>query len=725
MKKFFGLLKKPQYMLVFAIILCVVGSFFAGLFNTSFYSVKVKRITFKADHGTLTGLLYMPKGAGPKDPRPVIITTHGYLNSKEMQDAPSIEMSRRGYIVLDLDMYDHGDARWDGKIKVGEQFSTFWIFSQFDAVKYIYGQDYVKKDDKGNAYVAVSGHSMGGFSSTIALYMDEMNALKTGHRMIFAGISVGSDFSYAGAVATQDQYQTAFGSRTVGMIAAHFDEFFFNKSDAEKTAEEKAAAGTVRYKDFAATISGKAFLGLKPTDAAGEAGKFYTVESGPVKVDGKDVRESQQGRRVIYTPYQTHPWNHFSIRTTGNLIDFYQMAFAGVTSPSQIKANLSPGNQTWWLKELFSFIALIGFFMLFVPLIALLLRLPVLRRAKVKEPGVVSEPKTTAQKVTFWASIVIGSLIPAYFYPALMDRAGEGMNILILLTKVLLIIILTAIITCWGIFLKKSSFTDVTARAAAGIRAVKVTIAGIVIAVVDCVLKYLLQNPGNFTKLGKTFNEPITNQISYWAVTTGLIALVIMLCFYYLIKKPAGSKFQNYGVSLDISAILSSLLIAVIVVVAGYALLWLTQSIFTTDYRLWTFAVKTFKFEHFITALRYMPILFVFYFINSVVINANTRFSNLKGGKGYLVAVIMNVGGLVLWLLYQYGSDFLTHAAAYPTVALNGIIMIAVVPCLAIAAVYAKKLFNRTGSVWIAAFLNAILFTMITVANTVMFWNFI
>ena len=42
--------------------------------------------------------------------RPTIITTHGYLNSAEMQDASAIEMSRRGYVVLALDMYDHGHS---------------------------------------------------------------------------------------------------------------------------------------------------------------------------------------------------------------------------------------------------------------------------------------------------------------------------------------------------------------------------------------------------------------------------------------------------------------------------------------------------------------------------------------------------------------------------------------------------------------------------------------
>src|SRR5690554_4913408 len=269
------LLKKPYGLLIAALVLIVLGSFLAGLFHTSFYAVKIQRIQFPTERGTLTGLLYMPKGAGPADPRPVIITTHGYLNTKEMQDAPAIEMSRRGYIVLALDMYDHGDSRWAGDIPPGGHFGTFWIHAQADAARYIYEQDYTKKDADGNAYVAVSGHSMGGFSSFIAMYMDEMAALQNGYRMIYTGISVGSDFSYAAAVASQEQFMAAFGSRTVGMIAAHYDEFFFNKSAAEKTEAEKAVVGTVVYKDFPATISGKAFLGLEPTATPGEAGRFY------------------------------------------------------------------------------------------------------------------------------------------------------------------------------------------------------------------------------------------------------------------------------------------------------------------------------------------------------------------------------------------------------------------------------------------------------------------
>ena len=85
----------------------------------------------------------------------------------------------------------------------------------------------------------------------------------------------------------------------------------------------------------------------------------------------------------------------------------------------------------------------------------------------------------------------------------------------------------------------------------------------------------------------------------------------------------------------------------------------------------------------------------------------------------------INTGGLILWLALQYGLDFTRGVALYPGQALNGILLFATVPCLGIAAVFAKKLFEKTNNVWLAAFVNTFLFTMITTANTALFWNMV
>jgi hypothetical protein len=231
----------------------------------------------------------------------------------------------------------------------------------------------------------------------------------------------------------------------------------------------------------------------------------------------------------------------------------------------------------------------------------------------------------------------------------------------------------------------------------------------------------VFENAADILPLGSIFNEPTTNQIAYWAIVSALIMVFLMLSFHYFSNKGAGTTFRHYGISLNASAIVSSLCAAVAAVVIGYLVLFALQAVFGTDFRLWVLAVRTFQPEHVATALRYLPFFLFYYFVTAVGLNANTR--GRRGG--YLLSILLNVGGLVLWLIVQYGKDFMTGVALYPGQALNGILLFSLVPSLAVAAVYARKLFEKTNNVWLASFLNALLFTMITVANTAMFWNLV
>ena len=67
----------------------------------------------------------------------------------------------------------------------------------------------------------------------------------------------------------------------------------------------------------------------------------------------------------------------------------------------------------------------------------------------------------------------------------------------------------------------------------------------------------------------------------------------------------------------------------------------------------------------------------------------------------------------------------MTGEAVFPSQTLNGILLFTLIPCLGIAGVFAKRICEKTNNVWLAAFLNTILFTLITATNTVLFWNII
>lgn len=267
--------------LAIAVALMLLGSIFAQMFNTSFYKVKVSRISFDTDSGTLSGLLYMPKGVDASNPHPTIVTTHGYLNSAEMQDETAIEMSRRGYVVLALDMYDHGHSHGNADNTGG--FFNFWPTSLWDAAQYMYSQDYVAKDAQGNGQIAVSGHSMGGFSSEMAIYLDEQNYAAAGYRIIKAGLSMGADYSWTSYLSLDEEAAVAtFGGRTIGKICGQYDEFFFAAD------EPPTKSGTVYHKDYVATTAGKTLL----EQEAPQADTWYTGSDGGQRIITSRVRST-------------------------------------------------------------------------------------------------------------------------------------------------------------------------------------------------------------------------------------------------------------------------------------------------------------------------------------------------------------------------------------------------------------------------------------------------
>jgi len=112
----------------------------------------------------------------------------------------------------------------------------------------------------------------------------------------------------------------------------------------------------------------------------------------------------------------------------------------------------------------------------------------------------------------------------------------------------------------------------------------------------------------------------------------------------------------------------------------------------------------------------------LYYFVTAITVNANTEF--MKGWIGYLIGCIVNVGGLVLFLILQYGKLFITGTALWPTQALTSILLFALIPTLIVATLFTKSLYKKTGNVYTGAFLNTFLMTMITIANTVVYNGF-
>ena len=678
--------KIPVKMLIVSLAVVVCFSFLACLFNTGLFTVNVSRISFDTANGQLSGLLYMPKGASESSPRPTVIVTHGYLNSAEMQDANAIELSRRGYVVLALDMYDHGHSNINESVYEPYApysaflmtWAPFWVNSMNDAVQYMYDQPYVLKDENGNGVIGITGHSMGGFSSTMAVFYDEQAFAQTGVRKVMANLTEGSDFNYSGIFGvTADVFDKAGGGRTLGKVAAQYDEFFFNAPD-------DPSGQTVRRKNYVGTPDGKTFL----QQEAGEADTWYETSDG--------------GRRIIYQPAQTHPWNHFSKKTTANAVNFYNTAFSAWQDGIR---PLDGNDQIWQFKEAFECAALAGFILFLLAVARTLIVLPFFSGA---DTGAI-RVQHNATGTRGWIGLnvlVIAVLLPAILFETLYGWTSSSTGMTIVFWAAL-------VLACAGCGYGVFRFTQTKDKRflTGGCFAL---IAGGLLAVLS---KLSLYENASF------WTAPVVNDIGKWTVGCTLISLLIMSLVFLFDKSRDGVKLADYGVTFKPSAILGGLCTGVVTVAAAYALLFLTDLIFKTDFRIWTFAFKTFDGNIFPAILRYLPTFLAFYIVSTAAICINTNTASLQGWKGYLVAVLLNAGGALIWLIRQYVTLFSTGVAAHPGAALSGIVLVAMTATLAVAACISRFLYKRTGNIWTAAFTNGLLMTIMTVANTTVFYK--
>src|SRR5262245_31028118 len=124
------------------------GSFLAHSIQTA-DGTKVTEVRIPAAQGvTVSGLLYVPRSATAAHPAPAVLASHGYINTREMQSPFAIELARRGFVVLAMDMTGHGYS--GGVVGTAD-------FGGPAALQHLKSLPFVDK-----ARIGLEGHSMGG-----------------------------------------------------------------------------------------------------------------------------------------------------------------------------------------------------------------------------------------------------------------------------------------------------------------------------------------------------------------------------------------------------------------------------------------------------------------------------------------------------------------------------------------------------------------------------------
>jgi uncharacterized protein len=374
--------KRLIVFLCIAIALVLLGSLGAYLVHSSGCKVKITDMTYVTEDGArMSAFLYVPDSATVENPAPAVVSCHGYNNTKEVQDINAVELSRRGYVVMAIDAYDHGNSSFpDPRINKGVTADM----GTFAALQYLGTLPYV--DAK---RIGMVGHSMGG--STIQLGALRAFTKQEKNPAIIVPKAV---LPTSQAFVTNKEVTAALLGKypvDLGIVFGQFDEWANNmwqvRSGIDINMSKKAIAG----------------MGFPGADY----GAYYVFGQNKKISRNEAIAAAAEGKlRVIYQPKTEHPKIHFSTVAVGYILDFFDITLKSG------KEVMPVTDQTWPWKQFFTLVVMVGFFLFIIPFAFLMLRIPFFKTIIQPEPVAPSITTTANNKLVYWIIFII-CLLPA------------------------------------------------------------------------------------------------------------------------------------------------------------------------------------------------------------------------------------------------------------------------------------------------------------------------
>ena len=211
---------------------------------------------------------------------------------------------------------------------------------------------------------------------------------------------------------------------------------------------------------------------------------------------------------------------------------------------------------------------------------------------------------------------------------------------------------------------------------------------------------------------------PLTTGV--WCVLCGVFALIVLLVYYYCYGKKNGFDPVERGVKISLSRLWRTVVLAVLTTALAFLILFFADYFFKSDFRLWVLTLKAFDADKVIIGLRYLPLFLVFYVINSVSFNC-FNYNTIGGKFNNLILSVFNSLGAMVFVAIQYITFFSTGALKWYSTEgfrISGIWLYPAMIYLFVTPFMTRFIYKKTKNPYLCAIVNAILITMMCVANT-------
>ena len=358
------------------IIIIVLFSTIASLIQTSVGRIQINEITIPTQNGQwVTADLYKPKTATAETPAPMVVVVPGFQRSKETLSNLSIELSRRGIVVINIDPYAQGGS----SASYSTRAATTEGYGMFAVVDYAYETDNLNYIDK--TRIGATGHSAGGLAAIRGAthFGKEANGkadISKLHSVFVSG------FIYRG-FSKKDLKKV---SSNIGISYAYYDEGAYRNK--LKNGDMNKAPEALRIINSTLKDKNNHYKELT-------IGKYY----------GNKLDRSL---RVVFNEKVIHPLQPYNQQVMSNQLEYFEKVF-------DIESSISKDNQIWYWKELCTSISFIISLIMLIPLAQLLLRIPYFETIVKPVPRSLPKPEGNG-KLIFWIVFMISALIASFTF---------------------------------------------------------------------------------------------------------------------------------------------------------------------------------------------------------------------------------------------------------------------------------------------------------------------
>lgn len=194
------------------------------------------------------------------------------------------------------------------------------------------------------------------------------------------------------------------------------------------------------------------------------------------------------------------------------------------------------------------------------------------------------------------------------------------------------------------------------------------------------------------------------------------IAILICLIVNGLVNKKASFQgcLEDTRLKYPLVKVLKTFLLASIIITISYVILEFINRVLYVDYRFWMAGYEVMNPSQAFAGVRFMIVLLPMFLLSGIFINSG-RMTDMPEGKNTALNVWISVAGMLLVAIVMYT---ISVTMDIPTPCYFFCTNFAALLLVPVAAYISRKMYNISGSVWLGAFINAMLLAWLWVSMT-------